>query len=192
MNILLLDNYDSFTYNLYHYLLVGGVDVTVVRNDAFTHEQFNMQKFDAAVLSPGPAIPQDAGDLLRFVGAHAGNKPMLGVCLGMQAIGLHFGWELTTAKLPKHGKSSMINHCAEGVFKDIPNPMQVGRYHSLIIKSPKGESMLKTTAVCEDEVMAISGIDGKIQAVQFHPESILTPQGQQLINNWIQLVSEMV
>jgi anthranilate synthase/aminodeoxychorismate synthase-like glutamine amidotransferase len=192
VNILLLDNYDSFTYNLYHYLLVGGVDVTVVRNDAFRPEQLNMQKFDAAVLSPGPGVPQDAGELMQFVSAHAGNKPLLGVCLGMQAIGLHFGWELTTAKLPKHGKSSMVNHDSQGIFKDIPNPMQVGRYHSLIIKNPKEGSVLKTTAVCEDEVMAISGMDGKIQAVQFHPESILTPQGQQLINNWIHLASEMI
>ena len=118
-------------------------------------------------------------------------KPILGVCLGMQAIGLYHGWELTTAHMPRHGKPSLINHTGLGVFSKLPNPMQVGRYHSLIINRKDQDNELSVQAECESEIMAVSNADGTIWGVQFHPESILTPNGQALINNWLKLASEI-
>ncbi len=187
MKILLLDNYDSFTFNLLHYLQNTGAEVFTVRNNEITPSQFDLVNFDAAVLSPGPCTPKDAGKLMDFVKHNLGRKPMLGVCLGMQAIGLQYGWELVKASIPVHGKSSMISHNSTGIFEGIENPMQAGRYHSLIIKQ-NGETALKTDADYKGETMAVSDVSKKIWGVQFHPESILTPHGQQLIDNWVNLV----
>lgn len=190
MKILLLDNYDSFTFNLLHYLQNTGSQVCTVRNDEINTSQFDLTDFDAAVLSPGPCTPNEAGKLMDFVKHNLGKKPMLGVCLGMQAIGLVYGWDLVKASIPVHGKSSMISHNAKGIFEGIENPMQVGRYHSLIIKQ-NGETTLKTDAEFKGETMAVSDDSKKIWGVQFHPESILTPHGQPLINNWVNLVKKL-
>jgi anthranilate synthase component II len=188
VKILLLDNYDSFTFNLYHYLQIGGAEVEVFRNDDINEQAMQMISFDGAVLSPGPATPEKAGKLMEFIALHAGVKPILGVCLGMQGLGLHYGWNLTTAKMPRHGKSSLIEHNASGIFTGIPNPMQAARYHSLIIEKTLHSRELQEEAWCGDEIMAVSGSGGKVWGVQFHPESILTPQGQLLINNWLGLL----
>ena len=127
MKILLLDNFDSFTYNLYHYLLNAGVKVTVIQNNVEDEDILNLKFFDALVLSPGPCTPHESGNLMQIIKNNVGTKPILGVCLGMQGLGIHFGWELKKAKLPVHGKSSMIKHSETGIFQGIPNPMQVGR-----------------------------------------------------------------
>lgn len=189
MKILLLDNFDSFTFNLYHYLQISGAEVVVKRNTELSISDLHLTGFDAAVLSPGPGIPQSAGALMEFVKENAGKKPVLGVCLGMQAIGVHCGWELLHSKMPRHGKSSQILHSKKGIFEHIPDPMQVGRYHSLIIRDPGKNTALTIEADCDGEVMAVSGAGGLIWGVQFHPESILTPFGQQLINNWVGLAA---
>jgi para-aminobenzoate synthetase component 2 len=185
LKLLLLDNIDSFTFNLLHYLQIAGARVDVVRNYALNEAQLRLENYDGAVLSPGPCTPQDSKNLMEFVGLNAGKKPLLGVCLGMQAMGVHFGWKLQKAHIPRHGKSSLIQHSGKGIFKDLPNPLQVGRYHSLVICDPKNSSDLKVEALCEGEVMAVSSEDGLLWGVQFHPESILTPHGQQLIRQWV-------
>lgn len=191
MKILLLDNYDSFTFNLLHYLNIAGAEVTVVRNLEINRNEMLLQGFDAAVISPGPGSPAETPNLMKFVQHNFGTKPILGVCLGMQAMGIHCNWNLSHAPLPVHGKSSKITHKNGALFTGIPNPMVVGRYHSLIIKNSNGDSQLITEAVCGDIVMAVSGKKGLIWGVQFHPESILTPYGQALINNWVALVSQI-
>jgi anthranilate synthase/aminodeoxychorismate synthase-like glutamine amidotransferase len=191
VKILLLDNYDSFTFNLRHYLQNAGGEVLVVRNDELSPSQMQMTDFDAAVLSPGPCTPAEAGAMMEFIQLNANRKPIFGICLGMQAIGLYFGWTLHKAKLPVHGKSSLISHNAEGIFQNLPNPMPVGRYHSLIITDP-GNTELLCTAKSGEEIMGVSTGNHMICGVQFHPESILTPGGQQLIQNWFDLVRNIV
>jgi para-aminobenzoate synthetase component II len=189
VKILLIDNYDSFTYNLEHYLIKAGAEVVVVRNDALSEFDMTMNAYHAAVLSPGPGEPIQAGMLMQFVAKNVGVKPLLGVCLGMQALGLYYQWELETGRMPMHGKSSIIQHSAKGIFRDLPNPMRVGRYHSLIIKSGKNGHSLQTEATCDEEIMAVSCERDKVWAVQFHPESILTPDGQELIVHWIDWIA---
>jgi anthranilate synthase/aminodeoxychorismate synthase-like glutamine amidotransferase len=184
--ILLIDNYDSFTYNLLHYLQNAGLIVTVVRNDNLF--PLNIAEYKGIVISPGPCSPAESGQLMDFLEINIHRKPILGVCLGMQAIGLQMGWKLQKAKIPVHGKASLITHNKQGIFAGIKNPMQVGRYHSLII-SPTDKSDLIATAHCADEVMAVEKKDGKIFGVQFHPESILTPDGQKIINNWAAIIN---
>jgi anthranilate synthase/aminodeoxychorismate synthase-like glutamine amidotransferase len=189
MRILLLDNLDSFTFNLLHYLEVEGAEVTVVRNNVKTIP--NALEYDGVVLSPGPCTPREAGFLMPFVEAYCGKVPMLGVCLGMQAIGLHFHWELTKAREPRHGKPSWIEHNGTGVFQNLSQHLQVGRYHSLIIQPHNNvASELQIDASCEGEIMGVSCPEKKIWAVQFHPESILTPQGHSMISNWIALCAQ--
>ena len=178
---MLIDNYDSFTYNLVHYLLISGVEVEVIRNDEIDLEK-HKDGYSGYVISPGPCTPQESGKLLPFLGEILEKKTVLGVCLGHQAIGMHYGCQLIKAKIPFHGKASMIHHDGNGIFKEIENPMQVGRYHSLIIK---GTGTLKTNAILDDEIMALSIEEKKVFGVQFHPESVLTPQGLKMIRNWI-------
>lgn len=186
MKILLLDNFDSFTYNLVHYLRNIGADVVVKRNnqeDLLTYEDF-----DAAVLSPGPCTPMESGLLMDFIKKFYGKKPMLGVCLGMQALGMHCHWELRKAHEPRHGKPSKINHSGKALFAGISNPMQVGRYHSLVVVPNNGLYALAIDAECDGEIMAVSDVNNRIYGVQFHPESILTPEGQRLIKNWLEMI----
>ncbi len=187
MKILLLDNYDSFTWNLVHYLRIAGAEVELWRNDELEPSAMDF-KYHGMVVSPGPCTPLEAGNLMPVLNTAAGKMPILGICLGHQAIGLHFGCALKTARVPVHGKPRNIEHGGMGVFNGLPNPMQVGRYHSLVLDDIPANGPLQVTALCDGEVMAVQHRELPITGVQFHPESILTPQGQQLINNWIGLL----
>ena len=192
--ILFIDNLDSFTYNIVHYLSVGGAQVDVVRIDEVVAVDqadwlLQLQKYDGYVVGPGPGPPHSHPMLMSTLEWTVGKLPVLGVCLGLQAIGQLYGWELTHGEVPVHGKPSFVEHSGQGIFQDLPNPMQVGRYHSLVIKPPSTggleSEMLRIEATCDGAVMAVSDLMKQIWAVQFHPESILTPQGQLLINAWI-------
>jgi len=242
MKIAFIDNFDSFTFNLVHYLQKTGADLRVFRNDELSENVLDeILKFDAVVIGPGPNTPSDAGNLMEILKTLVVNKmPLLGVCLGHQALGELFGWQLKIAAAPVHGKSSLMRHTGEGIFTGIENPMQIGRYHSLIVAPPAEHifpavSSAKSTdtsstitpaatgyqtmtinpvvTIIPDttstisptekdiqldddllihgtdelgQVMAFSHRDLPIWAVQFHPESVLTPEGQMLLNNWIQ------
>ena len=192
--ILFIDNLDSFTYNIVHYLSVGGAQVDVVRIDEVVAVDqadwlLQLQKYDGYVVGPGPGQPHIHPMLMSTLEWTVGKLPVLGVCLGLQAIGQLYGWELTHGEVPVHGKPSFVEHSGQGIFQDLPNPMQVGRYHSLVIKPPSTggleSEMLRIEATCDGAVMAVSDLMKQIWAVQFHPESILTPEGQLLINAWI-------
>lgn len=184
MKLLLIDNYDSFTFNLLHYFQIAGAEMVVRKNDEVSDAEFQLQGFDGAVLSPGPCTPSEAGCMPEFLKQNAGQKPIFGVCLGMQAIGILFGWKLNKARVPVHGKPSVVELMSHPLFEGIGQSMQVGRYHSLVIQDP-GNTALHSIATCEGEVMAVAANEQKLCGVQFHPESILTPQGQQLIGNWL-------
>jgi anthranilate synthase/aminodeoxychorismate synthase-like glutamine amidotransferase len=188
MHILLLDNYDSFTYNLADYLMRLGAKVIVVRNDELTpHEAANQFVFDALVLSPGPETPTQAGYLMDYIAYFEQSKPILGVCLGHQAIGEHFGAKLVRASLPMHGKTSPIEHNNQGLFNELPNPMTIMRYHSLVIKDIPEDILAVTASTASGICMAIAHTTLPIWGVQFHPESIGTPDGLRLLKNWIGL-----
>ncbi|MEK0421534.1 MAG: glutamine amidotransferase of anthranilate synthase [Bacteroidota bacterium] len=184
MKVLLIDNYDSFTWNLVHYLILGGVEVTVRHNDDITAEEITNNDYSGLVISPGPCTPQDAGLLMPLLAEVVDKLPILGVCLGHQAIGMHFGCRLVHADEPVHGKASNINHDGAGIFSGLPNPMKVGRYHSLVLDKIYEDSPLQVSATCGNEIMAFRHKYLPIEGVQFHPESVLTPEGQSLITNW--------
>jgi anthranilate synthase/aminodeoxychorismate synthase-like glutamine amidotransferase len=184
MKVLLIDNYDSFTWNLVHYLILSGADVTVRRNDDVDPEEILQGMYRGLVISPGPCTPGEAGRLMEVVSAVADKLPVLGVCLGHQAIGLHYGCRLVRASEPVHGKAHAVQHKGVGVFAGLPNPMQVGRYHSLVLEGILEDSPLEVIADCNGEIMGIRHKFLPVQGVQFHPESVLTPDGQALINNW--------
>lgn len=186
MKIALIDNYDSFTHNLLHYLQINDCYVEVFRNDELELEE--LKPFDALVLSPGPGIPAQAGLLMAIISKYHQSKKILGVCLGMQAIGQFFGATLLNSKNPVHGMASQIEILdpTEVLFKNLSSTIQVGRYHSWIIDSENFPNQLKITAkTFEDEIMAIRHIEYDVCGVQFHPESILTPHGKEIIKNWI-------
>lgn len=184
-HIVLLDNYDSFTYNLYDYLCRLGVRCTVIRNDVITVTELMNLEPDALVLSPGPKRPEDAGILMEVLQKLYNKLPILGVCLGHQAIGTLFGAKLVKANLPMHGKVSLIRHQSKGLFLGISNPMQVMRYHSLLlIDIPETLEVIASTD--EGEIMAMKHREWPIWGLQFHPESILTAEGLFLLNNWVQ------
>ena len=184
-HIVLLDNYDSFTYNLYDYLCRLGVRCTIIRNDVITVTELMNLEPDALVLSPGPKRPEDAGILMEVLQKLYNKLPILGVCLGHQAIGTLFGAKLVKANLPMHGKVSLIRHQSKGLFLGISNPMQVIRYHSLLlIDIPETLEVIASTD--EGEIMAMKHREWPIWGLQFHPESILTAEGLFLLNNWVQ------
>ncbi|MGO1296069.1 MAG: aminodeoxychorismate/anthranilate synthase component II [Vibrio sp.] len=189
--LLIIDNYDSFTYNLYQYFCELGVDVTVVRNDAITLDEIAALNPTHLVISPGPGTPDDAGISLSAIKQFAGQIPILGVCLGHQAIAQVFGGKVIRAKAVMHGKTSPIRHTGESVFVGLNNPLTVTRYHSLIVESASLPECLKVTAWTEndagecDEIMGFSHQSLPIEAVQFHPESIKTEQGHALLNNFL-------
>ena len=184
-HIVLLDNYDSFTYNLYDYLCRLGVRCTVIRNDVITVTELMNLEPDALVLSPGPKRPEDAGILMEVLQKLYNKLPILGVCLGHQAIGTLFGAKLVKANLLMHGKVSLIRHQSKGLFLGISNPMQVMRYHSLLlIDIPETLEVIASTD--EGEIMAMKHREWPIWGLQFHPESILTAEGLFLLNNWVQ------
>ena len=186
MNILVIDNYDSFTYNLVHLLNQLGLDATVWRNDKF--ELKEVEAFDKILLSPGPGIPSEAGLLLDVIKQYAATKSILGVCLGQQAIAEVFGGELYNLEKPVHGTATKINIVDdhEFLFKGLPNQFEVGRYHSWAVKSENLPKELIITA--EDEkgvMMALRHQTLDVRGVQFHPESVLTEYGKEMIANWI-------
>lgn len=186
MKILLIDNYDSFTYNLLHYLAELGADVEVKRNDAITPEEALKMKVEGIVISPGPCDPLRAGICLDLIKAAAGKRPLFGVCLGHQAIAQAFGGKVIRAPKPMHGKVSMITHTGEGLFKDIPNPFKATRYHSLIAERKTLPSSLKITAETKDGIiMGLQHVKYNIHGVQFHPESIASQYGHTLLKNFL-------
>lgn len=193
--ILVLDNYDSFTYNLVQYLQVCGAEVTVYRNDAITLEGVLGMGADAVLLSPGPSTPRESGVCLD-VGKSALDGqlqvPLLGVCLGHQVLGHLVGATVEPAARTMHGKSSPISHDGKGIFRGIPSPFNVIRYHSLVIVEPTLQDPLVVTARSDDdgEVMGIRHKELPIEGVQFHPESILTEHGMDLMANWLGMVEQ--
>ena len=185
--ILLLDNYDSFTFNLYQALSELGAEVLVRRNDKVTVEDVEelAPVLDGIVISPGPCTPGEAGISVPLVRRLAGIVPILGVCLGHQAIGAAFGGEITRAPRLMHGKVSMIAHDGAGVFAGLPNPFQATRYHSLIVERSTLPSELEITAEADGLVMGLRHSTLPVEGVQFHPESILTPTGNDLLANFL-------
>jgi anthranilate synthase/phosphoribosyltransferase len=183
--IVLIDNYDSFTYNLAQYLGELGAEVQVVRNDALSVEQLEALHPSHIVISPGPGTPDDAGislEVIRRLGAHI---PILGVCLGHQAIGQAFGGRVIRAPRLMHGKVSTIYHDRKGLFAGIPSPLEATRYHSLVVGEPLPEVLQATAFTKEDELMGVRHVEYPIYGVQFHPESILTPSGKQILQNFL-------
>lgn len=192
MNIVMIDNYDSFTYNLVQYLGELGARVQVVRNDQITVEQIVKLAPDKLVISPGPCTPKEAGISVAAILEFAGTYPILGVCLGHQSIGVAFGGRIVHAKHIMHGKTSPVFHNDAGVFKGLSNPFTATRYHSLVIDQQTLPDCLEITAWTADENGAIEEIMGvrhkqfDIEGVQFHPESILTEHGHDLLRNFLE------
>ena len=186
--VLLLDNYDSFTYNLAQYLGELGCNVEVHRNDKISVDEIARRKPDRIVISPGPCTPRDAGICVELIERLAGRFPILGVCLGHQAIGEAFGGKVVRAPKIFHGKTSAIKHDAKGVFRKLPDPFTATRYHSLIVERRSLPRELTITAETDDGViMGVRHQRHKIEGVQFHPESVLTQSGKQLLQNFLSL-----
>lgn len=190
--VLMIDNYDSFTYNLVQYLGELGAEVQVFRNDALSVEQVAELAPEHIVISPGPCTPNEAGICVELVQKLGGRIPILGVCLGHQAIGQAFGGRIVHAGQVMHGKVSNIRHTGEGVFRDIPDNFEATRYHSLVIAKPTLPDCLEVTAWTEDgnggmeEIMGVRHKTLPIEGVQFHPESILTQHGHHLLKNFLE------
>jgi len=186
--ILMIDNYDSFTYNLVQYLGSLGQDVKVYRNDKITIAQIKKLKARRIVISPGPGRPEDAGISCSVIKEFAGKIPILGVCLGLQSIGYTYGGKIVGAKELMHGKTSMIYHNKKDIFKGIPNPFEATRYHSLIVEKkslPKCFEIMAWTK--EGEIMGLKHKDYPVWGVQFHPESILTKKGIDILANFLKI-----
>jgi len=186
--ILLLDNYDSFTYNLAQYLGELGCDVQVHRNDKISVEEIARRKPERIVISPGPCTPQEAGISVELIQRLGGKFPILGVCLGHQAMGAAYGGKIVRAPKLFHGKTSEIQHDGKGVFRDLPKPFTATRYHSLIVERKSLPRELTITAETSDGIiMGLRHKRHKIEGVQFHPESVLTQSGKQLLQNFLNL-----
>jgi anthranilate synthase/aminodeoxychorismate synthase-like glutamine amidotransferase len=190
--LLVLDNYDSFTYNLVQYAGELGADPVVYRNDALTPEEALALEPSAIVISPGPCTPREAGISVPLVRAGAGRVPILGVCLGHQAIGEAFGGRIVRADRLMHGKTTLVAHNGHSLFRDIPSPVEVMRYHSLLVSAEGLPSELEVTAWSSDrppghEIMALCHRDLPIYGVQFHPESVATTEGKRLLSNFLTL-----
>jgi anthranilate synthase component 2 len=186
--LLLIDNYDSFTYNLAQYLGELGAEVRVERNDRITVEEIAALQPTRIVISPGPCTPNEAGISLEVIRKFAGHMPILGVCLGHQAIGQAFGGKVVRAAKVMHGKTSKIFHDEAGLFRGLPNPLEATRYHSLVVQAESLPAELKVTAkTWEEEIMAVQHRVLPVYGVQFHPESILTLDGKQLLRNFLEM-----
>ena len=189
--LLMIDNYDSFTYNLVHYFAELGQVVEVVRNDALNVAQVTALDPDYIVLSPGPCTPNEAGICLDVLEKLSGSVPIFGVCLGHQSIGQAFGGKVVRAKTIMHGKTSMIHHKGEGAFKGLPSPFEATRYHSLVVEQSSLPDCLEITAWTQnadgsfDEIMGLRHKALPVEGVQFHPESILTQHGHDLLGNFL-------
>ena len=187
--LLVIDNYDSFTYNLVQYLGELGADMKVVRNDEVSVDEIeNDLRPERILISPGPGTPDDAGITLSAIERFAGRLPILGVCLGHQAIGQHFGGEVVRAPVPVHGKPVEIKHDGKTIFDGIPQDFSAGRYHSLVVERNSVPDCLEISAESPDGlVMAMRHKTEKIEGVQFHPESILTDHGKKLLKNFLSI-----
>jgi anthranilate synthase/aminodeoxychorismate synthase-like glutamine amidotransferase len=186
--LLLIDNYDSFTYNLVQAFLVMHVDVHVYRNDQITVDEALALNPTHLCISPGPGRPSDAGVSLAMIAAFEGKIPVLGVCLGHQSMVQHFGGEIISAARLMHGKTSIIQHDGKGLFAGLPQPLEVGRYHSLAANRERIPECLKVTARTDGgEIMAVRHKTLPMESVQFHPESVLTPEGDNLLANFLKL-----
>ena len=188
--ILMIDNYDSFTYNIVQYLSELGAEVHTHRNDEITVDDIRTLEPDKIVISPGPCTPNEAGISLEVISRFAGSVPILGICLGHQSIGQAFGGEIVRAASVMHGKLSPIYHNNEGVFEGLPNPFEATRYHSLVIKDANVPDCLEVTAWTEKEgvrheIMGVRHRAFDVEGVQFHPESIMTPVGHDLLRNFL-------
>ena len=187
VRLLLIDNYDSFTYNLVQAFLVEGAEVDVRRNDAITVNEALALEPTHVCISPGPGTPYDAGVSMDVIRAFAGKVPVFGVCLGHQSITEAFGGKVVRAGRLMHGKTSKVEHDGEGVFQGLPNPCEVGRYHSLIAQpSSLPAELIVTARTAEGEIMGLRHRDLMIEGVQFHPESVLTPDGPRLMRNFLE------
>lgn len=185
MHIVIIDNYDSFTYNLSHLIKELGAKVTVYRNDKFTLDQ--LEVFDKIVLSPGPGIPSEAGLLLDVIKTYAGKKPILGVCLGHQAIGESFGGQLTNLSKVYHGVATPATRTVEDyLFKGLPEQIEVGRYHSWVVDQKGFPECLEVTSVSDEGfIMSLRHKEYDIRGIQYHPESVLTKDGRTILQNWL-------
>lgn len=193
--IVLIDNYDSFVHNLARYLRLLGADTEVIRNDACTVEDVLVRHdVDGIVLSPGPCTPDEAGICLDLVKAGAARIPILGVCLGHQVIGQAYGARIRRGVIPVHGKASVLYHDCRGIFSDLPSPMEVGRYHSLVVDMAASGPLVRTAYCVEPDgsrtTMAVAHRSYPHVGVQFHPESILTANGSGLLRNFLTLVQQ--
>ncbi|MFT5657043.1 MAG: anthranilate synthase component 2 [Gammaproteobacteria bacterium] len=193
MKVLMIDNYDSFTYNLVQYLGELGAEVEVVRNDQISVEQILKSDATHIMVSPGPCTPNEAGISMEAIRSLAGVKPILGVCLGHQSIGQVYGGDIIHAKQIMHGKTSKVKHTNQGVFNGLSNPFEATRYHSLVIDKNSLPDCLELTAWTEnddgsiDEIMGVRHKDLAIEGVQFHPESILTEHGHDMLRNFLNM-----
>jgi anthranilate synthase/aminodeoxychorismate synthase-like glutamine amidotransferase len=186
--LVMIDNYDSFTYNLVQYLGELGQEIKVYRNDQVTVDEVEQQRPERIVISPGPCTPNEAGVSNEILRRFAGKVPILGVCLGHQCIGHVFGGEVVRAPRLMHGKTSMIHHDGKTIFRGLPNPFEATRYHSLIIKRDTLPDCLEVTAETDqEEIMGVRHKDHAIEGVQFHPASILTQAGKDLLRNFLAL-----
>ncbi|MBN9013012.1 MAG: aminodeoxychorismate/anthranilate synthase component II [Rhizobiales bacterium] len=186
--ILLIDNYDSFTFNLYQHLPELGADVRVARNDQIKLDEIEamLPEIDRIVISPGPKTPAEAGICVPLIKQFGSRLPILGVCLGLQSIGAAYGGRVVRAPHLMHGKTSMVHHSGQGVFADLPNPFIATRYHSLIVERESLPACLEITAEADDGlIMGVRHREFSVEGVQFHPESILTPCGKDLLANFI-------
>uniref|UniRef100_A0A9E7ZYD9 Aminodeoxychorismate/anthranilate synthase component II n=1 Tax=Bosea sp. NBC_00436 TaxID=2969620 RepID=A0A9E7ZYD9_9HYPH len=188
MRVLLIDNYDSFTWNLVHLIGGLGAEVDVWRNDALTVDEALAGDHDAIVLSPGPCTPNEAGICLNLIREGAGKKPIFGVCLGLQAMGQAFGGQVVRAPLPMHGKVSPIRHRSRGLFRGINGPLQATRYHSLVVERASCPDVFEIEAESDDGlIMALSHRELPVHGVQFHPESIASEHGATILRNFLDL-----
>lgn len=188
--LLLLDNYDSFTYNVYQLLCDLGAEVEVIRNDMTTVKEIAKKGYEAIVISPGPGVPKDAGITEELINTMKGKVPILGICLGHQAIGEVFGGRVTGAGEICHGKTSPITHNGTEIYRGLPQQIEVGRYHSLIVSRDGLPDCLEVTSELADgTIMGLKHKEYPIYGMQFHPESILTPQGRTMMKNFLSLIN---
>jgi anthranilate synthase component 2 len=188
LRILLVDNYDSFTFNLYQYLAELGADVEVVRNDEIGVDDIAARAPDGIVISPGPSRPENAGITLEVIRRFGPTIPLLGVCLGHQAIGMAYGGDVVRVE-PVHGKRSTVTHLGSGCFAGLPSPLEAGRYHSLAVAADTLPDVLEVTATAPDGlVMGMRHREHPVEGIQFHPESILTDEGMGMLANWLRSV----
>jgi len=185
-HVLVIDNYDSFTYNLVHYLQDLGCEVTVKRNDKLTLEEAG--KFDKILLSPGPGIPDEAGLLKSIIKEYGSSKSILGICLGQQAIAEVYGGSIENLNKVYHGVSTSIKRINEDdvLYKDIPTELEVGRYHSWVVSKNLPKVLISTSIDENGEIMSLRHVEHDVRAVQYHPESILTPEGKKMLKNWVE------